>query len=374
MRYLSMPKRVAVDLWSDGRGNMLVAVAFGWLLSISARMIYPALLPHLRTTYGLTLTTAGLLLTVLWIAYGLGQLPAGMLADWAGERLLLVLSSLSAAGMLTLVIIAESPVILFLATSLFGLGTALYGVSRFTILREIYPDQLGTATGVTMAAGDFGNAVMPPTAGFIAATFAWQYGFGFLIPLFFIAAVVLWITLPIQRSPTTPFDGTVSSGNILSMLRQSVVGYALVLLVLWATIVQAFIGFYPTYLIDIKGLPPHLATGLFGFFFALGTLIKPLSGRAYDRIGVQYPLLVIMGLTTVSLVFSAFKRTIIIHTSYGACKQFAWLRDDRYLRCYKETSGRYPGNRFRQSTDHLYYARSTEPRFFWGSRGSRVFH
>lgn len=302
MRYLSVPKRVAVTLWSGGRGKMLIAIAFGWFLSISARMIYPALLPHLRITYGLTLTTAGLLLTVLWVAYGLGQLPGGMLADWVGERPLLILSSLSAAGMLTFVVIAESPAILFVATSLFGLGTALYGVSRFTILKEIYPDQLGTATGVTMGAGDFGNAVMPPTAGFIAGAIAWQYGFGLVIPLFLLAAVALWITLPVQSSTATSISETVSFGSILSTLRQSVVGYALVLLISWATIMQAFIGFYPTYLIDVKGLPPHIATGLFGLFFALGSFIKPLSGRAYDRVGVRIPLLVIMGLTAIGLV------------------------------------------------------------------------
>ncbi len=281
---------------------MLLAIAFGWFLSISTRMIYPALLPHLRTTYGLTLTTAGLLLTVLWTAYGLGQLPGGMLADWAGERLLLILSSLIASGMLALVVIADSPVILFAATSLFGLGTALYGVSRFTILKDIYPDRLGTATGVTMAAGDVGNAVMPPAAGFVAAAIAWQYGFGFIIPLFLLAAVALWITLPTRTSASPPLAETISRERIVSMFRQPVVLHAVVLLVLWGAIIQAFMGFYPTYLIDVKGLPTHLATGLFGLFFALGTLIKPLAGRAYDRIGVRYPLLIMMSVTVVALV------------------------------------------------------------------------
>jgi hypothetical protein len=39
--------------------------------------------------------------------------------------------------MLTLVVVAESAIVLFLATAFFGLGTALYGVSRFTILDKI---------------------------------------------------------------------------------------------------------------------------------------------------------------------------------------------------------------------------------------------
>lgn len=302
VRAVSVPKRVVSELCSDGRGKMLLAIAFGWFLSISTRMIYPALLPYLRTTYGLTLTTAGLLLTVLWLAYGLGQLPGGMLADWAGERPLLILSSLLAAGMLTLVVLAASPVILFAATALFGLGTALYGVSRFTILKDIYPDRIGTATGVTMAAGDLGNAVMPPAAGVIAAAFAWQYGFGVTIPLFVLAAGGLWATLPTHSSTATSLAETMDPDRLAALLRRPVVVRAIVLLVAWGAIIQAFMGFYPTYLMDIKGLPTYLATGLFGLFFALGTLVKPLAGQAYDRVGVRAPLLLIMSITVVALV------------------------------------------------------------------------
>ncbi|MFC6904600.1 MFS transporter [Halalkalicoccus tibetensis] len=280
---------------------MLLAVAFGWFLSISVRMIYPALLPHLRDAYGLTLTTAGLLLTVLWIAYAGGQLPGGILADWAGERLLLIASSLLAATMLTLVVVANSAVVLFVATALFGLGTALYGVSRFTILDEIYPDQLGTATGVTMAAGDLGNAVMPPLAGFVAVTVAWQYGFGFAVPLFVLAAVGLWATLPSRERTGTPLSEHLVLDDVVPTLSRPIVLRQTVLLVLWGVIMQAFIGFYPTYLIDEKGLAVQVATVLFGLFFALGILIKPVAGRAYDSIGVRAPLLAIMGTTSLAL-------------------------------------------------------------------------
>jgi len=306
VRSLSAPKRAVADLRTDGRGKMLLTVAFGWFLSISVRMIYPALLPHLRSAYGLTLTTAGLLLTLLWVAYAAGQLPGGVLADWVGERLLLVVSSLVAAGMLALVVVADSAAVLFSATALFGLGTALYGVSRFTILNDIYPEQIGTATGVTMAAGDAGNAVMPPAAGVIAATVAWQYGFGFAIPLFLLAAVGLWVALPARSGSPAPLAESLSLGSILPTLSRPAVVRAAVLLVLWGVIVQPFIGFYPTYLIDVKGLSGPAATGLFGLFFALGILVKPVAGRAYDRIGVRYPLLAIMGATAVALAAVPF--------------------------------------------------------------------
>ncbi len=310
VRSLSALTQTVADLRSGGRGKMLFTVAFGWFLSISVRMLYPALLPSLRTAYGLTLTTAGLLLTVLWVAYGLGQLPGGILADWAGERPLLIVSSLLAAAMLALVVVAESAVVLFVATTCFGLVTALYGVSRFTILTEIYPDHLGTATGVTMAAGDVGNAVMPPVAGLLAAAVAWQYGFGLAIPLFVLAAVGLWVALPTGSPTSTPLAEQVSLDSVLPTLSRPAVGQATVLLVLWAVIIQAFIGFYPTYLIDVKGLSTQVATGLFGFFFGLGALVKPASGRAYDRIGVRYPLLGLMCTAVVALGALPFVRDV----------------------------------------------------------------
>ena len=305
MRFLSIPRRTVGDLWDGTRERMLLSVAFGWFLSISLRMVYPALLPYLRTDYNLTLTTAGLLLSVLWVAYACGQLPGGILADWAGERLLLIASSVLAATMLALVIVSGSPSILFVATALFGIGTALYGVSRFTILEKIYPEQLGTATGVTMAAGDLGNSVMPPVAGSIAVIAAWQFGFGFAIPLFLLAAVGLWATLPKQLS-TVSLSESLKVDSVVSTLTRPRIRLGIVLLVLWSVVMQSVIGFYPTYLSEEKGLSVQAATVLFGFFFALGILMKPAAGRAFDRIGVRVPLLVFMGAAGVALSLLPF--------------------------------------------------------------------
>ncbi len=313
MSYVSLFKREVSDLSSGGRGKILAAIAFGWFLSISVRLIYPALLPHLRTAYGLTLTTAGLLLTVLWIAYGIGQLPGGILGDWVGERILLIVSSVISVGTLTIVVVADSAIVLFAATAFFGLGTALYGVARFTILRDLYPEKLGTATGVTMAVGDLGNAVMPPTAGFIAVAIGWRFGLGFAIPLFAIAAVALWLTLPSKsnlESGSKSLKESLDFESVLPTVRQPAVATATLLLVLWEVLLQAFMGFFPTYLVEVKGVSTQLAAGLFGLYFALGVLIKPISGRMYDRIGVRAPLLVILSMTVVGFVALPFLETL----------------------------------------------------------------
>nr|WP_255194604.1 MFS transporter [Natronobeatus ordinarius] len=305
VRYLSVLSREARRLWSDGRGPILLVIAAGWLLSLGVRMIYPVMLPYLRDAYGLDLTTAGFLLTVLFIAYGLGQFPGGVLADRFGEKAILILSSAISVGTLVLIVTARSTPVLFLVTALFGFGVALYAVARYTILADLYPDQLGAANGVTSAAADAGQSLLPPVAGFIAVAFAWQYGFGFAIPLFALAAIALWAVVPSGRatpSPPAETSSLESARTVLSGINRPPVRYGTALLLLGVTVWQAFTGFYPTYLIDEKGLSGTLAAVLFGLFFGLGVVVQPLSGAAYDRIGIKRSLLVVMGISGIGLV------------------------------------------------------------------------
>ncbi|SDK62273.1 MFS transporter [Natronorubrum texcoconense] len=302
---LSDLRNGVADLWSGGRGRILTAVAAGWFLSIGVRMIYPVMLPYLRTAYGLDLTTAGLLLTVLFLAYALGQFPGGVLADRFGERFTLTASAVISAVTLTLVVTANSSIVLFAATALFGFGTALYAVGRYTVLPRLYTDRLGAANGVTAASQDAGQSVLPPVASVIAAAFLWQLGFGFAIPLFLLAAVALWVVVPPRSPSASDGDSGFSRDDLhvlTSVFRQPAVVYATAVLILGLYVWQAFTSFYPTYLIEIKGLSTTVASFLFGIFFALGILIKPLAGGAYDRFGIRRSLTIVASGPTIGLI------------------------------------------------------------------------
>jgi MFS family permease len=328
-------RRIAASvggLRDDPRTPVLIAVAGGWFLSLGVRLVYPAVIPYLRTAYGISLSTAGLLLTVLWLAYAVGQLPGGILADRFGERAILVASTFVSGTVLGLVVVAGVVELLFAATALFGLSTALYGVSRFTILSAVYPDNDGTAIGVTMAAGDLGNTLLPPFAGFLAVTFAWQFGFAFAIPGFLLAAIGLLVTLPTPNggsgaddapaaapaassatsagssADTSSAAGTgvlrraVETGRtVADALRSRPVIVVTVIQTLAYCAWQAFTGFYPTYLIEVKGIAPTTATLLFGGFFAMGVAVKPVTGRAYDLYGARRTLPVVLAVATASL-------------------------------------------------------------------------
>lgn len=301
-------RRGVETVWWDDRGSILVAIAIGWFLSIGVRLVYPVLLPNLREAFGWDLGTAGLLLTVLWLGYAFGQLPGGVVADRIGEGRILVASTAISAVTIALVATASSST-LFAATALFGFGTALYGVARYTALSDVFPDNDGTAIGLTMAAGEFGNTVLPPMAGLIAGALAWQFGFGFTVPLFLVAAGFLWVAVPARTSgPESAVDSfSLETGRyVLAAISKPTILLASLIQLLGFGVWQAFTGFYPTYLIEVKELSPAFATGLFGAFFALGMLVQPLAGAAYDRYGLRRALPVVLGTATIGLALLPF--------------------------------------------------------------------
>ena len=307
-------RELGAELWKGGRGPILVAVAGGWLLSLGVRMVYPAILPQLRADYGLDLTTAGLLITALWGAYALGQLPGGLLDDRFGGGRVLAASTLVSAVALAFVVTAGSITVIFAATVAFGFATALYGVARFTILAAVYPERGGTAIGLTMAAGDLGNSLLPPLAGALAVAVAWQAGLGFSIPLFLLAAAGLSLAVPGNGRTGESEDANASRestngvglfdalSKLVTALTRRPVAMVAVIQTLGYCVWQGFTGFYPTYLVEVKGLAPTTATALFGGFFALGILVKPVAGAAYDAHGLRRALPVVLVAITASLV------------------------------------------------------------------------
>ncbi|WP_200840218.1 MFS transporter [Halorubrum sp. JWXQ-INN 858] len=329
---------ILADLRRGGRGWILAAVAGGWLLSLGVRLVFPALLPEFRGAFDLTLTTSGVLISVLWYAYALGQFPGGYLGDRFGPRLILVGSTLISAVTILGVALAPDWRVLFVATALFGFSTALYGTIRFTILTDIYSRRDGTAVALTLAAGDIGNAALPPIAVALAAVASWRLGIGFTVPLFLAMTAVLWWAIPsagesLDEEADDDHDGEDDGGKdddgeadedgpvdgrgedarsdggggvgIRYIVTNVLVGPILV-----ATTIQflaffawqGFTSFFVTYLVEIKGFSIGLASTLFGFFFLLGLVVRPVAGASHDALGPRATLAIVMSLITAGLV------------------------------------------------------------------------
>ena len=81
---------------------------------------------------------------------------------------------------------------------------------------------------------------------------------------------------------------------VFGQLRDPALGTMAIILFLYMFVWQSFTAFYPTYLTTAKSLSSATASLLFGFFFAVGVVVKPVGGAAYDRIGMRGSLLGIL--------------------------------------------------------------------------------
>jgi len=280
------------NLWADGKGKTLIAIALGWALLNGTRMIYPILLPYFTEEFGLSLATGGLLITIIWLAYAVGQVPGGVLADRYGERKMLTASVTLVIVSLFFVLFAPTALVLFLATAAFGLAYSQYPIARITALSDLYPEQIGRALGLTMASGDVGQTILPPIASVLAVAAAWQLGLGFVLPFLCIAAAIIWITLekhrPVEVVTTDQSDNGIRF--VIGKLRNPTLGVMWVIMFLFIFVWQTFSAFYPTYLVEMKGFSTTTAGLIFGLFFAFGVVAKPAAGAAYDRVGIRVSL------------------------------------------------------------------------------------
>ena len=328
MQYVTAIKRELVALGAGKRGRMFTTIALAWGLLVGTRMIFPVLLPYLRADFGLTLTTAGLLITILWLAYALGQMPAGILVDRYGERTLLTVSIALVVVGIGLVLVAPSALPLFAATAFVGGGMSMYTIARITVLSDLYPERLGSALGVTMATGDVGQTILPPLAGALAVIVAWQVGLGFVAPFLVVVGIYIWLTLPSGTdSASAPESLSLEAfRDVLGEIRQPATVIMGGVLCLFILVWQTFSAFYPTYLIEVKGFSPTAASLVFGLYFAVGIVAKPISGRAYDMIGARrtLPLILvgpIVGLVVLPMIDGLWPLvvvTLLIATAKGS--------------------------------------------------------
>ncbi len=328
MQYVTAIKRELVALGAGKRGRMFTTIALAWGLLVGTRMIFPVLLPYLRVDFGLTLTTAGLLITILWLAYALGQMPSGILVDRYGERTLLTVSIALVVVGIGLVLVAPSALPLFAATAFVGGGMSMYTIARITALSDLYPERLGSALGVTMATGDIGQTILPPLAGALAVIVAWQVGLGFVVPFLVVVGIYIWLTLPGDTDSTAAPEGLSLEAfrDVLGEIRQPATVIMGGVLCLFILVWQTFSAFYPTYLIEVKGFSPTAAGLIFGLYFAVGIVAKPISGRAYDVIGARrtLPLILIgpiVGLVVLPMIDGLWPLvavTLLIATAKGS--------------------------------------------------------
>tara|TARA_A100001037_G_scaffold306608_1_gene353271 strand:- start:35703 stop:36929 length:1227 start_codon:yes stop_codon:yes gene_type:complete len=281
-------------IFGEYRGQMLLLVAMGWAITQTGRFLLPPLLPIIMEEVKISVVIAGVVLTIMQVVYAITQYPSGKISDWVG-RPIIIIPGMGLIGLSFFFIAGiKTAFMLIFAVVLLGLGRAMYNVPSRALISDLYVGRRGRAMGIFTAGSDLGGIF----AGLLSIVLAMAYlvlvegipnwrvvvGFCGIVSFFLIGAFILVNQEGYGRGEKSG-EGIKSSvkKDIIYIVgersqRETVLAFALFIFV-----ATAMVNFLPLYLIEGKGFDLRTAGSIFGWFFLLGMVVKPIIGALSDR-------------------------------------------------------------------------------------------
>jgi sugar phosphate permease len=276
------------------------------LLCYADRTAIAVAAPVFQKELGLAPARMGLIFAIFSLAYALGQTPWGMVADRYGSRLLIAGSILCWSGFTTFTGLARSFVaMLAIRFSFGGLEAALSPSTAVACTRWTPVAERSTAFGVFLSGGRLGAALTPPLAVLLMLRFGWRAMF-VIIGLLGIPAALVWLfwfrddpathaaVNDEERELLAPNAAARATGERVSwpaLLRSSRLWNMLAVSFTTTFLWQFYITWFPTYLIQKRGLPLKEAAYYAGMPFLFGVAGAWVGGIGTDfltrRVGVR---------------------------------------------------------------------------------------
>jgi FSR family fosmidomycin resistance protein-like MFS transporter len=192
-RFFMTTLNPASNPWRDDAAVIgLVGIAHA--SSHFSHLLLPLMFPVFISTFGLSYSELGFLMTVFFVVSGIGQASAGFVVDRLGARPVLFVALLLMAAGCMAVSVADSYVGLMLGAALLGLGNCSFHPVDFTILNQkVSAPRLGYAFSAHGLTGNLGWALAPVFMVSLSAALDWRAAYVGAALLFVgIFALLFW--------------------------------------------------------------------------------------------------------------------------------------------------------------------------------------
>lgn len=281
-------------------------LAFGaFAIGTEGFMISP-LLPDLATDLSVTIETAGQLVTVFALVYGLSSPVLTALSGNVNRRHLLLASMAAFALANLLAFVSPNFWALMGARVLLALSAGLYVPGANALASVIVPpERRGRAIAVVNGGITIAIALGVPLGAVVGHALGWRMTFAGVAGLAIIAAAGLLIGLPRDIGAGIP---TATLRERIAVARNPVVLATLLTTTLWATGAYTVYTYLSPFLASVTGLTgTHI--GLVMFLWGLAAAVGVVTGgNASDRFGplaVIVPMIALSALAFVTLSISA---------------------------------------------------------------------
>ena len=281
------------------------------------------LLPMIRNDFVLDYTQSGLVISAFTLSYGIGQLPAGWLADLMGPRILITIgiSGVAVAGLL--VGLSQTYLMMIIFLVLMGvLGGGYHPSAPPLISASVEPKNRGRALGFHVIGGSASYFLAPLIGVAIATAWGWRSPFiGLAVPTI-VFGIVFYVSLG-RRSYMEKKRYKIAGSHSAT---PSTPGHLrrLVAFMILSTFTQAVIfstiAFIPLFMVDHFGVGKETAAICLALIYSAGLWASPLGGHLSDRLGsipmilavclLSGPILYLLNIVPCGLGFGALLLTI----------------------------------------------------------------
>ena len=246
------------------------------------------LLPYIRNDFALDYTQSGFVISAFSLSYGIGQLPAGWLADRMGSRNLITISIVGVA--LAGLMVGLSHAYILMVLCLIGMGIAGGGYHPSApplISASVAPENRGFALGCHVIGGSASFFLSPLIGAAIATAFGWRGAFiGLAIPSILFGIIfyrVLGKLDPSTDQVRNSKDPKAKSALPKSFYRR-VIPF-IVLTTFTSAIMTSTFSFVPLYMVDQFKIAEKTAAAMMAIIYSTGIWAAPLGGHLSDKVG-----------------------------------------------------------------------------------------
>ncbi|MCL0090145.1 MFS transporter [Dehalococcoidia bacterium] len=246
------------------------------------------LLPLIRDEFALDYTQAGWVIAAFSLSYGIGQLPAGWLADRIGSRILITVGICGVAVAGLLVGLSQTYAMMMIFFGLMGImGGGYHPASPPLISASVEPKNRGRALGLHMIGGSSSFFLAPLIAAAIATTWGWRGSFIALAAPTIAFGAVFYVLLGRQMAGKKPGQAPAGGHDDAPPApgrRRRLVSF-IVLTTFTQAVLFSVMSFIPLFLVDQFGVSRETAAALIAVIYSAGLWASPLGGHLSDRVG-----------------------------------------------------------------------------------------
>lgn len=265
------------------------------------------LLPFIRDDFALDYTQAGLVIMVFSLAYGVGQLPAGWLADRIGPRLLITIGICGVAVTGLLVGLSQTYIMLLIMLALMGIVGGGYHPSAAPLISaSVEPRKRGRALGIHLVGGGGSFFLTPLVAAAIASAWGWRGSFlGLAVPTL-IFGIIFYLLLGRWRDkaedePAIEEEEPPEEVTRQPSRRRYLVSFMTLMIIIQA-VAFSVISFITLFTVDHFGVSEEEAAIFLSVLYSAGLWASPVGGYLSDRWG-RVPVTIVTCLITAPLIY-----------------------------------------------------------------------